>query len=64
MDVRDAGGLTPLHHAAVSGNDDAVAWLLAQGTDPAARTRWNTQAHDAALKRLDAVTPRDGLFSR
>lgn len=28
------------------------------------RTRWNTGAHEAAMKRLDAATPRRSLFSR
>lgn len=102
VDVRDDAGLTPLHHAALAGNDGAVQWLLAQGADPQARslrdthvrstsmarafgpgefvpagarpydialeqykrTRWSTGAHEAALKRLDAATPRRGLFSR
>jgi hypothetical protein len=102
VDVRDDAGLTPLHHAALTGNDTAVAWLLERGADPQARTlrdtqvramsmskafgpgelvpagsrpydlalaqykrtRTNTGAHEAAMKRLDAVTPRNSLFSR
>lgn len=38
VDVRDDGGLTPLHQAALAGNETAVAWLLQQGADPKART--------------------------
>ena len=102
VDVRDEAGLTPLHHAALAGNDAAVQWLLEHGADPQARTlrethvrstsmskafgpgelvpagsrpydialehykrtRWNTGAHEAAMKRLDAATPRRSLFSR
>jgi ankyrin repeat protein len=102
VDVRDNAGLTPLHHAALAGNDSAVSWLLEHGADPQARTvldthvrsmsmskafgagelvpagsrpydlalaqyrrtRSNTGAHEAAMKRLDAVTPRNSLFSR
>ena len=33
IDVRDAGGLTPLHWAARAGRADVVAWLLTSGAD-------------------------------
>ncbi|MEZ5595347.1 MAG: ankyrin repeat domain-containing protein [Pseudomonadales bacterium] len=35
VDVRDTYGLTPLHHAALTGNLDQVDWLLANGANPA-----------------------------
>ncbi|MCP5182061.1 MAG: ankyrin repeat domain-containing protein [Pseudomonadales bacterium] len=35
VDARDNYGLTPLHHAALSGNLDQVDWLLANGANPA-----------------------------
>jgi len=35
VDVRDNYGLTPLHHAALTGNLDQVDWLLANGANPA-----------------------------
>lgn len=34
VDVRDAHGLTPLHHAALAGNAAQVDWLLAKGASP------------------------------
>jgi len=42
VDVRDAAGLTPLHFAALSGDDKAIEWLLAQGADPRAETLKDT----------------------
>ncbi len=36
VNVRNNFGFTPLHFAALSGNDKAVAWLLTQGADSAA----------------------------
>jgi len=38
VDVRNAAGLTPLHFAALAGNESAIQWLLAQGADPEALT--------------------------
>lgn len=102
VDVRDDAGLTPLHHAALAGDQNGIEWLLAQGADPRAetlkdthyragsmsksfgpgdavpagsraydlalelqrRTRWNTSAHEAPLKRLDAATPRRSWLRR
>ena len=37
VDARDRYGLTALHHAALQPNDEKVAWLLANGADPAAQ---------------------------
>lgn len=38
VDIPDAHGLTALHHAALAGDHDEVARLLAQGADPRQRT--------------------------
>ena len=38
VNVRNAAGLTPLHFAALAGNESAIRWLLAQGADPEALT--------------------------
>ena len=38
VNVRNAAGLTPLHYAALAGNERAIEWLLAQGADPEAKT--------------------------
>jgi len=35
VDVRNDAGFTPLHFAALSGDDESIAWLLAQGANPA-----------------------------
>ena len=36
VNVRNNQGFTPLHFAALDGNEDAVRWLLSQGADPSA----------------------------
>ncbi|HEU5486375.1 MAG TPA: ankyrin repeat domain-containing protein, partial [Microlunatus sp.] len=65
--VNTAGpdGRTALHEAALRGDDDLSAWLLAQGADPALRDRdfggtpadWAAHAgHSELAERL-----RDGL---
>lgn len=36
VNVRNQQGFTPLHFAALSGNEAGVRWLLAQGADPSA----------------------------
>jgi ankyrin repeat protein len=38
VNVRNKAGLTPLHYAALAGNEQAIEWLLSQGADPQART--------------------------
>ncbi len=38
VNVRNRFGLTPLHIAALTGNHDGIAWLLAHGADPAAES--------------------------
>jgi len=38
VNVRNAAGLTPLHYAALAGNERAIEWLLSQGADPEAKT--------------------------
>ena len=38
IDPRDQFGMTPLHVAAFAGNEEMVAWLLAQRADPTLRT--------------------------
>ena len=36
VNVRNNQGFTPLHFAALEGNEEAVRWLLSQGADPSA----------------------------
>ena len=36
VNVRNSQGFTPLHFAALDGNEEAVRWLLSQGADPSA----------------------------
>lgn len=43
VDARDGDSLTPLHHAAVAGDEEWTRWLLDQGADPALET---TQVYD------------------
>ena len=38
VNVRNPAGLTPLHYAALAGNEGAIEWLLARGADPEAKT--------------------------
>jgi ankyrin repeat protein len=38
VNVRNAAGLTPLHYAALAGNERAIESLLSQGADPEAKT--------------------------
>ena len=38
VNVRNPAGLTPLHYAALYGNEGAIEWLLAKGADPELRT--------------------------
>ena len=42
VNVRNRAGMTPLHYAALAGNDQAIEWLLSQGADPQARTTAQT----------------------
>lgn len=96
VNVRNTAGMTPLHFAAMAGNEARIDRLLAAGADPTLRTeqathwrspimsrafgpglevpagataydlarqqqkatRWVTHKHDAAVARLEAVTPR------
>jgi ankyrin repeat protein len=39
VDVLNSYGMTPLHFAALDGDDEAAQWLLAQGANPAIATR-------------------------
>jgi ankyrin repeat protein len=34
VNVRDGDSMTALHHAALTGDEELVAWLLASGADP------------------------------
>ncbi len=56
VDARNRFGLTPLHHAALQPNDAQVAWLLANGADPAAQStaafRINEDRSDAFKEPL------------
>ena len=38
INVRNPAGLTPLHYAALAGNERAIEWLLSKGADPEATT--------------------------
>ena len=38
VNVRNPAGLTPLHYAALAGNEGAIEWLLGKGADPDAKT--------------------------
>ena len=38
VNVRNPAGLTPLHYAALAGNEGAIEWLVSKGADPEATT--------------------------
>lgn len=49
----DQGNETPLHHAAGSGNIEAVKWLLDHGADPTKRSKY---------RHRDGAPPFDAAF--
>jgi hypothetical protein len=57
VNVRNTAGLTPLHFAALAGNERAVQWLLAQGAHPSATT--TTPTHWRASFMSKAFGPGD-----
>lgn len=58
VDVRDRWGMTPLHVAALAGSEDDIAWLLAHGADPAARTTARYEHREGVLAaEFDPVIP-------
>jgi len=63
LDLADAEGLTPLHHASSQGHLDVVEWLVEQGAQPTAAMRSAAQeeGHSKVAKFLGKIlkgTPR------
>lgn len=46
VNVRNKHGFTPLHFAALKGDEEGVRWLLAKGADPAAQTTVRYEYHE------------------
>lgn len=46
VNARNIHGFTPLHFAALKGDDNGVAWLLAQGADPSAQSTARYERHE------------------
>lgn len=46
VNVRNKYGFTPLHFAALGGNEGAVRWLLSKGADPSAQSTARYEYHE------------------
>jgi hypothetical protein len=53
VNARNHQGFTPLHMAALSGDEEGVRWLLARGADPAAQST-------ATYEHRDGMAPEWG----
>ncbi len=57
VNLRDARGYTPLHHAASRGDNDAVKYLISKGADVMAVSRKGETTVDMANSPLSRVPP-------
>ncbi|MDZ7643548.1 MAG: ankyrin repeat domain-containing protein [Woeseiaceae bacterium] len=57
VNMRDANGYTPLHHAAARGDNELISYLLEQGADVKAVSRSGQTTADMANGPTQRVTP-------
>jgi hypothetical protein len=57
VNTRDAGGYTPLHHAAARGDNEMILYLVSKGADPKAVARNGMTTVDMANGPVTRLTP-------
>jgi ankyrin repeat protein len=57
VNLRDANGYTPLHHAAARGDNELILYLVSKGADVKAVSRRGQTTADMANGPVSRITP-------
>jgi ankyrin repeat protein len=57
VNLRDANGYTPLHHAAARGDNDLIMYLMSKGADIKAESNRGQTVADMANGPVSRITP-------